>query len=347
MKKVIRIGNSRIGDGQPIYIIAEIGVTCNYDITLTKELIDAAREAGADAVKLIFWFPEEIMSDKTINYTYETSDGWVSENMFEMLSKLQFSYNQWKEVKEYAEARSIGFFSTVNSPSGIAYAETLGLDAYKLSSWDYNYHPLWKKIARLGRPMLIDTGPVTTIEVAKVMQIVKDAGNDQAVLVHCLHTDYHWQMNIRAIPYMRSTFDTLVGYSSKDRNDETDIMAVTLGACVLEKRLTMNRYFPGHHHYISKEPDEFYEYVEMMRDVQAAIGNFCLSPSEEDLAAKKKWFRHLVANQDLSAGTILTEDMLEGKRPMEGISPEYLDFFVGRTLKRNLEYNEAISWEDV
>ena len=298
-------------------------------------------------IKFIFWFPEEIMTDKTLNYTYETLDGWVVENMFEMLSKLVFTLDEWREIKAYADSQDIVLFSTVNSPSGIVYAEELGLEAYKLSSWDYNYFSLWKEIAQLGKPILIDTGPVNTLEVAKVMQVMKDAKNDQGILIHCLHTDNHAEMNMRAIPYMRDAFNMLVGYSSKDRDDETDIMAVTLGAVVLEKRLTMSRRLPGHHHIISKEPDEFRRYVELVRNVKAALGEYDLLPSKADLVVKKRAFRHLVVNQDLPAGTTLTKDMLDGKRPMCGISPEYLDFFVGKTLNKKLKYNEAVSWENI
>jgi len=347
MRKEISIGNKVIGKDHPLFIISEIGVTCNYDVGLTKELIDVTKEAGADAVKLIFWFPEEIMSDKTIDYTYDTVNGKKSENMFEMLSKLTFSLEEWREIKAYADSKDIILFSTVNSPSGITYTEELELDAYKLSSWDYNYHSLWREIAKQGRPILIDTGPVNTLEVAKVMQLLHDAGNDKGILVHCLHTDNHYEMNMRAIPYMQAAFNCLVGYSSKDYNDETDIMAVALGAVLLEKRLTISKNLPGHHHIISKEPNEFRDFVKLVRNVHGALGEYDLKPSERDLGSKKKWFRHLVANEFLFKGTVLTGDMLEGKRPMSGVSPEYLDFFVGRTLKRDLEYNESISWNDV
>jgi len=309
MKKEIRIGNRTIGEGHPLFIIAEIGITCNHDITLTKELIDVTEAAGADAVKLML--------------------------------------EEWVKIKAYADSRDIVLFSTVNSPSGITYTEFLNLDAYKLSSWDYNYHSLWKKVAKQGKPILIDTGPVNTLEVAKVMQLLKDAGNDKGILVHCLHTDNHHEMNMRAIPYMRAAFDSLVGYSSKDRNDETDIMAVALGAVVLEKRLTMSRELPGHHHIISKEPPEFCDFVELIRNVNGALGEYGLKPSVRDLESKKRWFRHLVADYPLPKGTVLAESMLEGKRPMSGVSPEYLDFFIGKTLKRDLAYNEGISWDDV
>ena len=347
MRSEIRLGNKMIGERQPLFIIAEIGVTCNYDIKITKELIDVVRESGADAVKCIFWFPDEIMSDKTVPFTYETVRGLKTENMYDMLSKLRFTLDQWREVKAYADQQDVIMFSTVNSPSGLTYAEALGLEAYKVSSWDYNYVPLWRRIAALGKPMLIDTGPVTSPEVAKVIQLMDEAGNDQAVLLHCFHTDCYAEMNMRAIPYLSRTFHTLVGYSSKDRRDATDIMAIALGAVVLEKRLTMSRALPGHHHILSKEPKEFEEYVNVMRGVQEAVGMSDLRPSQVDLEERKKWFRHLVANRAISQGTVLTAEMLEAKRPEPGVSPEYLEGFVGKKTRRDLQYNEAIWWDDV
>jgi len=152
---------------------------------------------------------------------------------------------------------------------------------------------------------------------------------------------------MRSIPYMRQAFDTLVGYSSKDRDSETDIMAVTLGAVVLEKRLTLSRSLPGHHHILSMEPGEFKDYVRLMRNVQAALGDYDLKPSRADLDERQKWFRHLVANRNIPKGTTITADLLESKRPEKGVSPEYTEFFLGRMAKRSLKYNEALSWEDV
>jgi len=267
--------------------------------------------------------------------------------MYEMLNTLRFTLDEWRELKAYADARQLALFATVNSPSGIAYAEELGLEAYKLSSWDYNYFPLWRKIASIGKPMLIDTGPVNTLEVAKVMDVLSQAGNDQAVLLHCFHTRQYAEMNMRAIPYLQAAFGALAGYSSSDQRDETDIMAVALGAVVLEKRLTLSRRLPGHHHILAKEPQEFQAYVQLMRNVQAALGVCGLRPSPADLAERRTAFRHLVAKRDVPKGTPLTAELLEGKRPESGVSPEYLELFVGRQTKRALRCNEAISWDDV
>ena len=347
MRKEIKIRNCIIGEGHPLFIVAECGITCNYDLKIAKELIDVVQKSRADAIKFIFWFPEEIMSDKSFIYEYDTFEGRKSENMYEMLDKLRFSLDEWQEIKNYADEKKVVLFSTVNSPSGIEYAEIIGLEAYKLSSWDFNYLPLWRRIAAIGKPIIIDTGPVNTLEVAKVMQVMKEAGNDQAILVHCVHTNEPTEINMRSIPYIRQAFDSLVGYSSNFLTPETDIMAITLGAVYLENRLTMSRKLPGHHHILSREPDEFSAWIKQMRDVHSSLGEYDLKPSKGDLSVRAVGFRHLVANQDILAGTILTAEMLEGKRPESGVSPEYINFFIGRKVKRDLVYNETISWNDV
>lgn len=347
MKQELRIGNRVLREGNSPFIVAECGVTCNYDLAMTKQLIDVVAESGADGIKLIFWFPDEIMSDRSVTYSYETVHGEASENMYEMLMKLRFTLPEWKEIKAYADTKNIVLFSTVNSPTGVLWAEELRLAAYKLSSWDFNDLPLWRRIAKLGKPMIIDTGPVHLLDVARVMDLVAEEGNEQALLVHCYHTSTPAEVNMRAISYMRHAFRTPVGFSSKDLTDEMDIAAVALGAVFLEKRLTMRRDLPGHHHAISKEPDEFKRYVETMRMVHASLGEEALRPSGVDLEERRKWFRHLVVGRPLPQGRILTEGDITGKRGEQGVSPEFSEWFLGRKLKRELKENEAVAWTDV
>ncbi len=347
MRQEITLRNRVIGPGHPLFILAECGVTCNYDMQITKELIDVVKQAGADAIKMIFWFPDEIMSDKTISYSYETTDGPVSQNMYDMLSRLRFSFDQWQEIKRYADQKNVILFSTVNSPTGIVWAERLGLEAYKLSSWDYNYVTLWRKIAGLDKPMIIDTGPVDTLGVAKVMQLMQEEGNDQAVLLHCCHADTYEELNMATIPYLRKVFQTVVGYSAKDTDPAPDIMAVTLGSSMLEKRLTLSRKLPGHHHVLSLEPEEFIKHVRLLRQIQAGVGTESLIPSGTDLEEKKKWFRHLVARVPIKKGTVLTEDLLDGMRPETGISPEFQTYFLGKPAQRDIRKDEALVWDHV
>lgn len=347
MKERIKIRDKVIGKDAPVFITAEIGITCNYEMTITKSLIDVAQEAGADAVKFIFWFPDELMSDKTVIWKYSTVNGPAEENMYEMLNRYRFTLDEWFEIKEYADSKGIILFSTIYSQSGLDYAQKLELEAFKLSSWDFNNFPTWKKAAALGKPLIMDTGPVNTLDVAKVMDMMKQVGNEESLLVHCFHTDKYSEMNMRAIPYMAKTFNSLVGYSSDTQKSETDIIAVTMGAVFLEKRLTLDRTLPGHHHVLALEPDEFKSYVQMIRNIEAAQGMYDLRPSPNDLKERKKWFRHLCLAKDVSAGTILTEEILVSKRPEKGISPEFIEVFLGRPLKRDMKENEAISFSDI
>ena len=346
MKDVIEIQGRKIGEGHPLFIVSECGVTCNHSLDTALKLVDATADAGADAIKFTYCFPEEFMSDRNVTYEYETVQGKESENMYEMLQN-RLSVEEWRKVQTRANERGIIMFASVDAETGVQYCEALSFPAYKMGSWDYNHIPLWKRVAAIGKPMLIDTGPVTLLDVAKVIQVMKDAGNDQALLVYCFHTQEYPEMNMRAMPYMRDAFNCPVGYSPEGRDDETDIMAVTLGACVLEKRLTISRDLPGHHHILSKEPDEFKAYVKTMRTVHASLGSEDLIPSEADLIEKKKWFRSLVANRDLGKGHVISEDDLIGKRPMNGVSPEHIQFFLGRELNRDLKENEAISLSDI
>lgn len=347
MQKTFTIGDRTVGEEQPLFLMAESGITCNYDMGITKDLIHVVRDSGADAIKLMFNYPAEVMSDPTVQYTYDTLEGKKTVNMFKMFEKLQFTLDQWHEVKRHADESGVILFATVSCATAIAHARELGLEAVKISSWDYNYPALWREIASLGVPMFIDTGPVRTVEVAKALQTMKDAGNERSVLVHTYHTTDPQQMNMRAISYMRKAFNSLVGFSALGREQGSDQVAVSLGACCLEKRLTMDRSLPGHHHILSLEPGEFADWVKSMRDAQASLGVEDLLPSEGDLADRKKYFRHLVANCDIPEGTVIKEEMITAKRPEAGLSPEYMDLFIGRCTTRSMVENEAFDWDAV
>ncbi len=342
--KDIKIGSRFIGPNHPLFITAETGVTCNYDMNISKELIDVVAESQADAIKFIFWFPDEIMSDHSTIYKYKTLSGEKSENMYDMLNKLRFSLDQWYELKKYADKKKVILFATINSPSGIEYAKKLNLDALKVSSWDFNNIPMWRGISQIQKPVIIDTGPATVFEIMNAIKIIKD---HEMIFVHCYHTKNYDEINMQAIPYMKHTFNTQVGFSSTDTNTDMDIISIALGSTFIEKRLTLSRSLPGHHHILSMEPNEFKNYVTQIRNVQKALGTKQIIPSQGDLLERKKGFRSLVANNNIPVGTVITESMLASKRPENGISPEYINFFIGKSLKRTLKENQTISWNDV
>lgn len=349
--KNIKIKNKLLGLDCPIFISAEIGVTCNGDISLTKELIDAAKMAGADAVKLIFWFPEEIMKKNNKIYNYEIIKNnkkvFVKENMFEMLTKLKFSLEDWFQIKEYANKKKIILFSTVNSPSGLNYAKKLKLDAYKMSSWDFNYIPLWQEIKKVCKPIIIDTGPVFKSELSKVLSILKKNKKNEILLVHCFHTEKLNEMNMLTIPYLRSKYNCNVGFSPSGKDIKQDIVATSLGAVYLEKRLTISRNLPGHHHILSLEPKEFFNYVKEIKNIKETLGHKDLIPSKADLEDRKLFFRHIAAKKKIKKGDILNKDLITFLRPEKGVSPIFLNKFLGKRVLYNINAGDPIRFKDI
>ncbi len=360
MNKIIKVGDRTISEDSPLFIISEVGNQCSkvgsdghahYDLETAYKLVDATADAGADAIKFFFWYPDEIISDKDTPYSYKRWNGKeyesFTENMYEMLDRFRFSEKEWAELQSYCSRKKVIFFSTIISPGGINLANYLIMELYKVSSWDYNYTALYRWVAQTLKPTIIDTGPVNTYEVARTMQIFREEGNLDTLIMYCFHTNEYSQMNMNSIPYCRQAFDPLVGYSSADYNDETDIMAVTLGACALEKRITIDRKNAVLHSAQSKEPEEFKRYVELMRNVQKAKGKYDLIPSKNDMIERRKWFRHLVADRNIQAGETITWAHIEAKRGEYAVSPEFEPIIVGRTAKRDIKRNEPITWEDV
>jgi N-acetylneuraminate synthase/N,N'-diacetyllegionaminate synthase len=342
-----------------LFVIAEVGNQFNGKLDTALELVDVASDAGADAVKFIFWFPDEIMADKTQMYSYKvwhkfTDDYYnyeetKTEPMYDMLNRLRLTLPEWAEVMARCKQKNIIFMATVNSPSGIDYAGSDGLNipCIKLSSWDWNFTDLWYWVAHLYKPVIADMGAVTEKEVLRNLKIFEDAHNKDVALLHCYHTSNPAERNMNTVPYIRHVLNCLGGFSSGDYNDEMDITAIANGACILEKRLTLSRNGGVLHDAVSKEPDEFKKYVRTMREVKESLGNYEIKPSGKDLEERKKWFRRVVADQHIHIGETITRDMLECKRGETGISPEFVDHFLGKKSKREINKNESLTMEDV
>lgn len=344
MNKQISIGD-KIVKQDSLFIIAEVGNQFNGDYETARKLVDVCVEAGADAVKFIFWYPDEIMVDNP-PYTYQTVSGEVTEPMFDLLNRFTLSTIDWCEVREYCLDKKIAFMSTVLSSSGVDMGRSLLMDAWKLSAWDANFPDLYEWVAAIGMPTILDVGACTQKELDVVVGIFNKWENDNLILMHCTHADKNDQMNMLAIPYLRDKHDCLVGYSPASNNDELDLVAIGLGACVIEKRLTLDRNACVLHDVLSKEPDEFKDYVERMRRAKESLGKYALVQSDRDLVERKKWFRHIVADEDIPIGETVTRDMLEAKRGEYGERPENIWQYVGRRTRRTLARNQIVKPED-
>jgi sialic acid synthase SpsE len=343
----VKILNKTISDASPLFIVTETGTTCNGDLNTALKMVDAAKAAGADAIKFMIIGPEFFMSDKSVTYEYEWKGGKKSENMFDMFKRLTFSETDWMKIRDYCAFKDIIFFATVDYIPGVDLAEKLQVPAYKISSWDAANYPLIRKMAHTGKPLILDTGPITHPELDNTLEVIYKEGNSLVILLHCSHSKDDSGVNLYSIPFLKSVFKVPIGYSADSADYVPDIAAVTLGANIIEKRLTLDRSFPGHHHLKALEPNEYKDYIDMIRRVKNLLGEYGVKPSPEDLRQKAMYYVSITADCDIPQGTVITENMLACKRPGTGIAPEFLDIIIGRTARRDIKNNQQFDWNAI
>lgn len=347
MMKDIVIGNKVVGVGKEIFISAEVGTTANGSVETAKKLIDAAVEAGMDAVKFQMLNPNDKYSDKTLPYTYTRHNGQeVTENIYEMLKQYVMTPDQWADIKRYADEKGIIMFATPDHLEAVDLMERLGMPAYKVSTWDVSFYPLVRKIAKLKKPTILDFGASTLQEIAGVLRVFEEEQSRQLILVHCYHTKNYAEMNLQTIEFLRETFGYLSGFSASDEHNEIDYLSLAYQPVYLEKRLTLDRKDPRHHHSRALEPEEMRSYVKKIRELFLASGVYQVKPTAEDLKGKQVFFRRIVAKADIKAGTRLTETNIACRRPLSGgIDAWQYPVVLGRTIQKDVKENEPITWD--
>ena len=341
---MIRIGDRIIGPGQPIFIAVEAGSTCNGDLGTVLAMANVAKESGADAIKWQMIGPDDLMSDKGVMYSYEWAGGTKTENMYEMFRALTFAPKEWQEVVAHCDRIKLPWYTSVDYIAGVNLAESLGCPMYKLSAWDCRNFPLIERMAETGKPIQIDLGPHAEGEIVTVLNHIP---HRDVALVHATHAKVDAEFNMLAIPYLRDKFKLLVGWSAESRERTPDFLAVGLGACLIEKRISMKTTHAGHHHSMSLEPHEFGAWVDMIRMAERMMGQYDVKPSLEDLRQKSLWFTSIITNCDFKIGDVITREMLCAKRPGHGISPLYMDRFIGKVATRDMVKDEVVGWQDV
>ncbi|MDO8633275.1 MAG: N-acetylneuraminate synthase family protein [Candidatus Wildermuthbacteria bacterium] len=345
--KDFTIGNKTVGLGKELFISAEVGTTANGDIETAKKLIDAAFEAGMDAVKFQMLDPDDKYSDKTLQYTYTRYSGEeVTENIYEMLKQYVMTKEQWQELKAYADAKGIIMFATPDHVAAVDLMESLNMPAYKIATWDVTFYPLVRKIAKLKKPTILDFGASTQEEIESILSIFKKEQSDQLILVHCYHTKNYEEMNLKTIEFLRETFGYLSGFSASDEHNEIDYLSLAYTPVYIEKRLTIDRKDPRHHHSRALEPEEMKAYVKKIRELSKAGGDYAVKPSAGDLKEKQVFFRRIVAKRDMKAGETLTEENIACRRPLKGgiDAMQYLSF-LGKKVKQDVKENDPITRE--
>lgn len=332
-----------------IYIIAEIGVNHNGSLELAKKLVDMAIECGADAVKFQTFKAYEAVGVFAEKAQYQKENIPASESQYEMVKKLELPFDDFRIIQEYCKEKGIVFISTPDGTESLEYLVNLNVPLIKIGSTEVTNHEFLIEIAKKGKPMILSTGMSTLGEVEAALNVIYSTGNMQVKLMHCT-TDYPTSIedvNLKAMVTMQEAFKVPVGYSDHTVGNEAAIAAVTLGAVVIEKHITLDRNMAGPDHRAAMPPDEFRQYVKAIRDTEKLLGDGVKRPTRREIQIMGDVRRSIVAAYDLKAGDVLTRKMLDFKRPGHGIEPKLLHMLEGRQLKRDLMKDEPIQWTDV
>ena len=343
----IEIAGRPIGVGDSVYVIAELSANHNQDFEQAVQLVRAAKDCGADAVKLQTYTPDTITirSDRP---EFRVGGGtiWDGRMLYDLYGEAYTPWDWQPKLKQLADDIGIHLFSTPFDPTAVTFLEAMNVPAYKIASLELVDLPLVRKIAQTGKPIIMSTGMATLAEIDEAVQAVREAGGRQLALLKCTsgYPALPEEMNLRTIPHLAEAFGVPVGLSDHTLNYAVAVAAVSLGACIVEKHFTLSRATPGPDSAFSLEPAEFKGMVDAIRTVERALGSvhYGVSPRE---AASRAYRRSLYVVQDMNAGDAFTEVNVRSIRPANGLPPKYLADVLGRRACRAIQTGTPLSWE--
>src|SRR3954470_12204061 len=324
----LTINGRTFGAGQPCFIIAEAGINHNGDVKLAAELVAAAAEAGADAIKIQTHLPQHEMLSGGATAAY------VGESLFELLTRTAVSREDHFTLRDLAKKKGIVFLSTPFSREAADFLETVGVPAFKTGSGELTHLPLQQHIARKGKPMIISTGMSTPDEIDRTVQAVRGVGTPFA-LMHCTSTypTPYEHVQLDCIPGLQAKYGVPVGFSDHTLGSFAAFAAVALGANLFEKHFTVSRSLPGPDQQGSMEPSELRELVKGIRAIEQARGAVkAIQPGEQDV--RNMALHSVVSVNDIGAGARIGAADVWAKRPGTGIPARQLGEVIGRTAKR-------------
>jgi N,N'-diacetyllegionaminate synthase len=343
------IGSRRIGDGEPVFFIAEAGVNHNGALDLAYKLVDTAVAAGADAVKFQTFKAEKLNTRNAPKSSYhvETTGSDAQQTWFELLKTQELDEEMHSKLIDYCAEKGITFLSTPYDEDSADLLERLGVKAFKLASTDTNNIPLIRHIARKGKPFIISTAMCDMEEVELAVQTIREEGLQEFAVLQCTG-NYPSQLedsNLHVMTTYREGLACLVGYSDHTPGIINPIAATAMGAAIVEKHFTYDKSLPGPDHRMSLAPKELRETVAAIRQTEQALGSRekRVLPSEQENRGKLR--KSLVAAKDIKKGTELTSDCVIMKRPGIGIPPSALNRFLRQRAKVDIAADEILSEE--
>ena len=347
MEKEIRIGNKVISENSPTFIVAEMSANHNMDFDRAVEILKAAKEAGADAVKIQTYTADTITLDCD-DPCFQITQGTLWDGT--TLHKLyQTAYTPWEwqpKLKQIAEEMGLILFSSPFDFSSVDFLEEMQVPAYKIASFEITDIPLIRKVARLGKPVILATGIARLADIELALRTCREEGNEQVILLKCCSaypTPYE-DVNLRTIPNMRETFDCVCGLSDHTMGTAVASAAVALGAKMVEKHLTLKRSDGGADAAFSMEPREFQEMVDNIRILEKALGKVTYELSDKQ-KREREHSRSLFVARDMKAGEVFTPENLRSVRPADGLHTMYYEQLLGKRITRDARLGTPMSWD--
>ena len=345
----IKINNRKIGADFPVYIVAELSANHNQDYDEAEKLIRAAKESGADAIK-IQTYTADTLTIQCDAPEFRIGEGtlWSGQTLYELYTNAHMPWEWQPKLKKIADDLGIDLFSTPFDKTAVDFLETIGVPAHKVASFEMIDIPLIEYIALTGKPMIISTGMSSLSEIDEAIWQSRNAGAKQIALLKCTsaYPAQPEEMNLRTIADLAAKFEVPIGLSDHTLGIAVPVAAVALGACIIEKHFTLSRSIPSSDCAFSLEPTEFKSMVEAIRVAEQALGtvNYEIGHLESNSIVFR---RSLFVVKDIAVGEQFTEDNVRSIRPGHGLPPKYLKDILYKQSSRNIERGTPLSWEMV
>lgn len=345
--KTIKIADRKIGGSNPAFIVAELSANHLKKYDLAVKTIEAAAEAGADAIKLQTYTPDTMTINCDSEY-FRIKQGtiWDGKTLYELYEEAYTPWEWQPKLKKIAEDLGLILFSSPFDKTAVDFLEEIDVPVYKIASFEITDIPLIEYVASKRKPVIISTGIATLSDIEEAIKACKRAGNEQIAILKCVsaYPAPLEEVNLRTIPNLAETFNTVVGLSDHTIGISVPIAAVALGAKIIEKHFILDRSLGGPDAAFSLETEEFKMMVNAVREVEKAIGkvNYDLS---EKIKKSRKFSRSLFVVKDIKAGELFTEENVRSIRPGYGLHPKHLKDVIGRKARKNITKGTPLSWD--
>jgi pseudaminic acid synthase len=349
MKSTIKIGNRVIGEEYPTYIVAEMSANHNQVFEQAIKIVHAAKEAGADAVKLQTYTPDSLTLRSDLE-CFRISGGtvWDGRTLYDVYSEACMPWEWTPNLMKEAHSIGLDLFSTAFDIKSIDLLEEIGAPIHKVSSFEIVDIPLIQKMAQTGKPLVISTGMATLEEINEAVQAASTSGTAQIILLKCTsaYPASPEELNLRTIPNMIKTFGLPVGLSDHTLGTIVPVAAVALGARMVEKHLTLSRAIPGPDSNFSLEPNEFKGMVQAIRNTEKALGEIRYGATKQE-EGNRNYRRSLFVVKDIKAREAFTKENVRSIRPAVGLPPKYLGIVIGKKAAKDIPAGTPLTWSNI